>query len=162
MDPELDRAYRATRYEVTGANGAFVLRVDQPNAELAAQHAAAGVSCSVFLTACNPRSTVLTDAENARRNAALLLRLQAGGWPHLPAATIDPAGRWPVEAGFLVLGLTRAEGMALAAQFGQNAILVAAGEPTPRLVWCTPPATGPGSSAGSDRPAGPGTGPSGS
>lgn len=161
MDPELDRVYRATRYRVAGPGGDFFLIVDQPSAALAELHAAAGVAGSVYLTAYNPASRILPDAENVSRNQVLGQRLRAGQWRYCAGSTVDPAGRWPAEACFLVLGMAPAEGLALGAEFGQNAILVAEGEATPRLAWCAPAATDPGSSAGSDRPAGPGTGPSG-
>ena len=56
VPPDLLDAYRRTEYRVADGSYAFVLRIDEPSDSLRTCHAAFGVDCSTFITACNPRS----------------------------------------------------------------------------------------------------------
>ena len=74
-----------------------------------------------MLTAHNPGSERLTDAENAERHAALCARLDDLGHPWLPALGTSPAGDWSEES-VAVPGLGRETALALGRQFGQAAV----------------------------------------
>ena len=134
LPPSLLAAYRATRYEVSGATPPFVLCVDEPSAALAACHRAHGVRCSAFVTAWNPGSREAAPAANAAAEAALEQCLRARGHPLLAGRGVDPAGRWPAETSVLALGLARDVACDIARQFGQAGLVCAGDDAVPRLV----------------------------
>jgi hypothetical protein len=162
IDPELIAAYRAAHYEVSadasaGLAATFVLRVDVASPELLDLYHRHDVLQAAYLTACNPHSTVLSDADNRARMDALAqtLRALAGQGParlktrsnlHSPTDSdarsytilqgrgTDPSGAWPGEASVLVLGTGEAEARELGTRFGQNALLHAGADAVPRLV----------------------------
>ena len=77
----------------------------------------------LIVTAWNPDSTILPEADNQARNQLLVAELARSG------ATLWPAVGWDPEAnhhedGFAVSGLTRAEGVTLGARHGQAAVFV--------------------------------------
>jgi len=133
MDRLLE-AYRAARYEVDTGDQRLVLRVDQPSAALARLHQRYAVNCSAFITACNPGSRICSPAENHRAGHALIRQVEQRNLAWLPAAGVDPAGRWPEEPGLLILGLGPSGALPLARQFGQAAIIVNTADATPRLI----------------------------
>lgn len=138
---EFDRVYRATTYqadwpEATGHGVTVIaLRVDAVCPVLDCWLDTVGVRCWAYLTAANPRSVRLSDADNAVRTAALRDRLQPLGPALLTGRSLADDGRWPAEASFLVGGLDREAAIQLAEAFGQNACLTGCrGEPV-GLCW---------------------------
>lgn len=121
LTPELVEAYRAADYVVHEPS--LVIRIGEPNAALDALLADAGRAA--FLTAANPGSERRGDEENDRLLASLRKTLEEAGWRCLEGEGRDPAGAWPAEPSFLVLGILRAQALELARRFGQNA-----------FVWC--------------------------
>jgi len=91
------RAYRKARYRVF-TEPPLTLRVGEPNARLARVHRQYGVTCSAFVTACNPRGEMGTDGENHARQQALAVNLDQKGHARLTGIGEDPAGEWPGEA----------------------------------------------------------------
>ncbi len=134
LPPALLAAYRATRYEVTGATPPFALCVDEPSAALAACQRAHGVRCSAFITAWNPGSRAASAAANAAAGAALQQCLRARGHVLIAGRGVDPAGQWPAEEGVLVPGLERDAACEIARQFGQAGLVCAGDDAVPRLV----------------------------
>lgn len=89
-----------------------------------------------IITACNPRSRLLSDEENATRNAALAQELRARGHEVLSADGSAPDGSWQ-EPGFAVVDADPGEILALARRFEQLAVF----ELTPtelRVRWTEP------------------------
>lgn len=72
------------------------------------------------ITACNPRSVQLSDAENAARHAALHSDLVAVGMPFVETLGREAAGDWR-EPGYVVPGLAEELATALAERYEQNA-----------------------------------------
>ena len=134
LPPALLAAYRATRYEVTGATPPFVLRVDEPSPALADCHRAHGVRCSAFVTAWNPGSREASATANAAAERALEQCLRARGHALIAGRGVDPAGRWPAEESVLVPGLERDAACEIARQFGQAGLVCAGDDAVPRLV----------------------------
>ena len=135
-DAGLDAAYRRTHYEITLPGGEpLVLRVDVANPALQLIHASCRVGCSAFLTAWNPRSLQRPAALNAAANAELRARLGAQGLECWPGRGRDPDNAWPAEESLFVPGLELQAACALARHYGQNAIVHAAEDAVPRLVW---------------------------
>jgi hypothetical protein len=115
--PELLDAYGSTLIEVKLP--AFTWSVDPreegvaPPAELAPE--------AWVITACNPRSQVLSEAENQVRNRELRQLLEARGVRIFEAEGRSVDGSWR-EASFAVVGLKASEIEALAMHFDQNAV----------------------------------------
>lgn len=113
-DDALLNAYRTTSWRIRSPAGTLVLRIAEPFPRR-------GLG---IITACNPASTLRSRTENRDANRRLLHRLQHSGGRFCVTSARGSgpdAGRWR-EPGFAVeLGLT--ELAALAAEFGQNAIV---------------------------------------
>ena len=134
MRADLLEAYRRTEYRVDDCGCAFVLRIDEPSEALRECHEAFGVTCSVFLTAWNPRSTPTPRGQNEAAMARLEQELRAMGYRWLRGEGIDPGGEWPGEPSVLVLGIDEAAAIDLAQRFDQSAIVWSGADGTPRLV----------------------------
>lgn len=136
MDAELLAAYQRTEYRVRDGAYAFVMRVEEPSPLLQACQESFGVTCSAFLTACNPHSTPTPRDVNEAAMARLEQDLAGMGLRWLRGMGVDPAGDWPGEPSLLVLGLDQPAGVALARRLAQNAIVCAAADAVPHLVIC--------------------------
>ena len=135
-NPVLKQAYERTTYWVFPApHQRFALRCGEASAALDLLLTAAQCRHWAFISACNPQSAQLTEAENSARMAQLATAVEQGGWACLPALGEGAAGDWPPEESLLVLGIQAAEALALARHFDQAALLLGTlGEPV-RLVW---------------------------
>jgi len=119
----LEAAYRGAVYRVAAPAGGIVLSVDERSAGLDARLDAEGVSVAAFVSAANPGSVPLSDAENRARHLRLLERVAASGRSTLPGVSSASDGGW-TEASLLVFGIEEEEALELAREFGQAAILV--------------------------------------
>jgi len=126
---ELEAAYLGTDYRVEDfPAGPFTVRVGEASAELA------GLDWA-FVTACNPRSLLLSDEENTRRMADLETTVRQAGWRYYRGHGVGKDRRWPPEPSLLIVDIEESEAVGLARHFGQNAIVAGRpGEPA-RLVW---------------------------
>lgn len=131
--PATVAAYRETIFEVA-ADELCALRIDVANDVLARWHARHRVTCSAFVTACNPGSEALDAATNAARHRALGDELRQRGLSICEGAGRHPSNGWPPEASWLVFGLSFAAACDLGRAWGQNAIVHAGAEAVPRLV----------------------------
>lgn len=134
VTPTLIAAYRATLYCVNGVSPPFLLRIDEPSADLDACQRAAGVECSAFLTAWNPASQLQSPADNAVAQARLEASLRTSGYRLIEGLGLDPTGQWEGEESFLVLGMPRAAACEVGLEFGQNGCVWADRDAVPRLV----------------------------
>lgn len=127
LSPDLLASYRGTVYWVETPQRCFPLRIGRRHPEFDAFLTEQGVGEWAFLTACNPRSELLAPAENRRRNSELGLALSVR--LHWPGLGVGFRGDWFPEASFCA-AISESEGLALARQFGQHAIVVGRrGEP---------------------------------
>lgn len=129
-------AYAASHYRVLLDTGHANIRIGQPlPAEVQALLERHGATRAAFLSACNPRSTVLSPDENAQRHRALLAALASHGVASVPGTGHDPHEIWPPEDSVLAIGLPHVKARALAERFAQFAwVDVASGAPA-RLVF---------------------------
>jgi hypothetical protein len=127
------QAYLETEYRVYGASPT-VLRVGVANPALAGIHLAYDVGCSAFVTACNPFSQALDDAENVARQAALAEELVRRGLRFIDGVGQHPGNGWPGEASFLVLGVSVEDARELGSLFQQNAVVWSGKDSRPDLV----------------------------
>lgn len=88
-----------------------------------------------FVTAWNPRAELCDRRENARANVALFMALQGDGHPTVSATAQPRTGDWPVEPGFVVVGVTRDEAVTYARRYGQLACVFGEVGGPAELVW---------------------------
>jgi Protein of unknown function (DUF3293) len=135
-DPDLDAVYRNTDYRVLEPPAEpFVIRIGEPSPEA---DRVLVICCRkewAFITACNPGSQRLPDAENAHRLNELQAVCLFHGWLHFVGVGEGRDGTWPPEPSFFVAGIPEQDAIRVARHFGQNAFVAGrAGEPA-RLVW---------------------------
>jgi hypothetical protein len=132
---QLDAAYRATTYVVDLPASTLRLRIDEPCPALDDVLEDYGCAAWAFISACNPGSLALSASENATRHARLIEAVnQLGLQWHEGKGVADTPG-WPAEASLLILGISHGEALALAARFGQNAIVFGAPREAVRLEY---------------------------
>jgi hypothetical protein len=139
LDDALIAAYRATDYVLLrnerGSEAEVTLKIGTPNPAFDRILAARGATTAAIVTACNPRSVVLPDAENRTRHAQLVAILEARGFDYTIGEGRDPNGLWPAEVGCVVFGIAVETGLALARAFDQNAIVFVAAGRAPELAY---------------------------
>ena len=116
-------AFRATTYRVYAPNADLNLRVGQANPSLDALLDRTAHTRWTYLTAFNPGGQMRDEPENIVAQKKLLDVLIKGSWIFYPGETTADDGQWPPEPSFLVLGMARSDGVALAQKFAQAAIL---------------------------------------
>jgi hypothetical protein len=133
IDPETLAAYRETEYCVMG-DQPFVLRVGQHCPQLLSAHRQYGASSSAFITACNPLSQALSEADNAERQDRLAAELRARDLVFHLGIGQHPSNCWPGEPSYLIFGLSLEAAKALGNKFDQNAIVWAGEDGMPQLI----------------------------
>lgn len=120
----LRAAYEATNYDVETVDGTETLRVGQPVPErLLALHP--GWTRLAVITAYNPFSRKLWDADNAARHQRLLRTVTAAVHAALPAVGLGDSDDWAPEISLAILDPSDDELDDWMVEFGQNAIVVA-------------------------------------
>jgi hypothetical protein len=133
IDQNLIQAFRDTHYRVDTVPP-FVLKVGVPSEALRQLYSQYWSDCAAFITACNPFSRSLSDAENTARQAALLCELTGRSLKFINGVGLDSQGNWPGEASFLVLGLSLEATRVLARKYEQNAVVWCDKDAVPELV----------------------------
>jgi hypothetical protein len=133
LDPDLVQAYRDAVYEIH-AETAIRLKVSEYSHPLEDLHMKYQCTTSALITACNPRSQILSAAENETRMLALSEAVEKLGYRYLPALGRDPTGNWPDEPSLWIAGLTKNEAGNLAHRFEQNGFLWMDENATPQLI----------------------------
>jgi hypothetical protein len=126
--------YRRTEYHVDFPGAPFMLRIETPSADLAALLAREKVSSAAFMTAYNPYSRKVTEAENRAANERLRRELDEAEFEVLPARAVNPLGDWPVEESFLIVGMEQPLAEEFGRRYEQNAIVFAGKDSVPRLL----------------------------
>ncbi len=133
IEPYTIQAYRETAYGIAG-DQPFDMHIDVISAELTALHAAHGVTCSAFITACNPFSRFLDAQSNQSRHDQLRRELERRELALIEGAGEHPANGWPEEASFLVLGISLEDASEIGRQFEQNGIVWSDANARPQLI----------------------------
>tara|TARA_B100000929_G_scaffold289564_1_gene280535 strand:+ start:426 stop:857 length:432 start_codon:yes stop_codon:yes gene_type:complete len=134
-DTSLTQAFTATIYRV--AMGRMIdLYVGEPPPAAIIDWCTriADISDGWIITADNPGASIHPSTENRSRTAALDGELAEANIASLATCHIDPAARWPDEYGRLIATGDTAFVHALAARFGQAAVVHVAHDRC-RLVW---------------------------
>jgi hypothetical protein len=131
MDKELFEAYRSTLYQVN--DPLIQILIGQqcgPIDALLQQH---NCSTYAFITAWNPFSNLLSDAENENRNQLLYNEL-IGKFLLFQGQGIGQDPKWKPEESFLVLGIDECTAIEVGKKFEQNAIVFGTYREQPRLL----------------------------
>lgn len=132
---ELLALYRRTHYDVTLPDGnTATLRIGASPPPPVAGWIGAD-AFAVYLTACNPHSLPLPDADNARRMSELRACLQREGGRWLEGEGSIPGEPWR-EPSLLVAGIALERVDRIARDFGQNASVIVRPAALARLRWC--------------------------
>lgn len=123
IHPSLVRAYRRARYEVFLPDSTISVGIGQASRDIGDLMQQAGTDTAALLTACNPKSRVVSDEENRQATAALQSAIASGGWQGIATRASAPDGQGPAEAGLLVLGILQHQAESLADRFEQNAFV---------------------------------------
>lgn len=136
---KLDDVYRATTYRVHAPGARRIdLRIGERSAALDGLLEERRATSWAFMTAWNPGSRPLPEAENARRQAGLLALLRERGFEWLAGSGIPAGGDWQPEESVLVLDVDREDAVAIARAFGQAAIVWGVRGGAAELVYCDP------------------------
>ncbi len=92
----------------------------------------------MIVTAYNPRSVVLPDAENQARHRQMTALLEARGYDYALGEGRDPTGHWKAELECVVFAIPVETGLDLARAFDQNAIVFIRHGSAPELVYPEP------------------------
>ncbi|MFH1661249.1 MAG: DUF3293 domain-containing protein [Pseudomonadota bacterium] len=132
---ELEAAYKATTYRVFLPGGVCDLRIGQPCETLRCWLETAGSTEFALITAYNPGGLRADDALNAERQSQLECELLEGNYePYAAQHEADDDG-WATEESCFVPDISREDACALAADFGQNAVVCGGADGVPQLVW---------------------------
>jgi hypothetical protein len=137
LDEKLVAAYAATDYALLGEGEGVVLNIGRAAPEFDAILDRHGAGTAVIVTAYNPRSAVLSDAENQARHRALTDLLRERGLVFQLGEGRDPDGHWKAELECVVYGLSLEAGLAIARAFEQNAIVFIRRGSAPELHYPT-------------------------
>jgi hypothetical protein len=117
---ELESAYRQTLYCVPSLDLCF--EIDQASAKLLELAGRLGFQAWAFITACNPRSEALSEAENNVRMRELEAYLFEGGFTYYRAVGTSANGEWS-EPSVFVLGMDASTAVSIGNHWGQMAVV---------------------------------------
>lgn len=123
IDAALIAAYRMTNYVVFEDRRETIIRVGDIDSEVDALFHRHGAGRGTIITAWNPQSIVLSDAENAMREAELWRWIADRQLLALPVEGRDPSGSWESEQSCLIFDIAVDVVEALARHYDQNAIV---------------------------------------
>lgn len=132
---ELEAAYKATTYRVFLPSGMCELRIGEPNETLRCWLETADCDSFALITAHNPGGEPADDARNAERQSQLECELLEGNYEPYAAQHEADSGAWPDEESCFVPDISVEDACALAADFGQNAVVCGGPDGVPQLVW---------------------------
>ncbi|MCX8211932.1 MAG: DUF3293 domain-containing protein [Lewinella sp.] len=131
FDEELHAAYLTTKYTC----GRYALKIGRSHPDFDDFLVREDFSTYVFITAWNPRSKALSEAENLARGQKLQLRLKELGLVFMPAAAHDPSEKWAVEKGVFIFNAGTEVVLKLATIWEQNAVVIGVRGGIPELRW---------------------------
>jgi hypothetical protein len=132
---DLEIAYKATTYRVFLPGGICELRIGQPCETLRCWLEASSSKEFALITAHNPGGLSADEASNAERQSQLECDLLEGNYEPYAAQHEADAGGWPIEESCFVPDILVEDACALAADYGQNAVICGGADGIPHLIW---------------------------
>ena len=133
ISKELWQAYLETDFKVFAENS-FTMKVGQYSSELNSIIKKSKYSSAAFITAYNPYSQQLSDAENVARQEQLKIEIAKRGLTTIEGIGQHPSNQWPGEPSLLIIGLSKAAAATLASQLEQNAFVWSDETSIPQLI----------------------------
>lgn len=134
IDQELLNAYKQAVYSINSP--AIVFKIGIKNTALSNLLSDYQSSCAYFITAYNPKSVLLSKAENQQRHQKLKQVLKQGNFAFLEGQGADEQKKWPAEKSFLVFNTSKDKMLQLAHTFEQNAIVSICEQGIAQLLLC--------------------------
>ncbi|SEM73012.1 DUF3293 domain-containing protein [Nitrosomonas marina] len=125
--------YRLADYRVGSGTDAFIMHIDRYSAPMNKLMTAKQVSNAAIITAYNPLGRRQSAQNNREAHVTLQGALDRRAVCLIESTNLDPAGTWPDETGFCVLGVRFETVCALGLRFRQNAIVWIHNDAVPRL-----------------------------
>ncbi|WP_090657975.1 DUF3293 domain-containing protein [Nitrosomonas marina] len=125
--------YRLADYRVGAGTDAFIMHIDRYSAPINKLMRAKQVSNAAIITAFNPLGRIQSAQNNRKAHLILQRALGRCAVCLIESTSLDPAGTWPDETGFCVLGTSFETVCALGLRFRQNAIVWIDYDAVPRL-----------------------------
>jgi hypothetical protein len=132
---ELDLAYRATTYRVYLPSGVVELRLGQASQQLGSWLKGEGASSYAIISGFNPHNTLASAEQNAEYQSELECVLIEGNYEPYTGENIPDDANAPLEESCFVADIELEDAVALAEDFGQNAIVFGRGDEAPDLIW---------------------------
>jgi len=123
IEADLLAAYQRTDYALFEDDQETIARIGKADPAIDKLLQRHGAERGTIITAWNPESVVLTQAENAVRETELWNWIGAQKLFALAAEGRDPTGEWLPEQSCLIFDIAADAAEALGRQYGQNAIV---------------------------------------
>ena len=133
---DLWHAYEQTQFYVRECTSELCIRIGSHHGQLDKLLHKQRCDNWSYITASNPASELLSDAQNTGRNQELEALLRSQDLVFYRGEGVGSDASWPAEASFLILGISREAAMQLGRQFGQNAIVCGKRGEASELVDC--------------------------
>jgi hypothetical protein len=127
-------AYGATHYRVCDGVQNFTLQIGKYSQELADLFRQSNTVSALFITADNPFSEAVSEAENAANHRILGEHLRCLVVAVHEGAGQDAQGQWPAEGSYLALGISLPQASALGIEYRQNAVVWIDEDAIPQLI----------------------------
>ncbi len=128
-----------TRYEVDVPDlGSVALAIGQPNPAIDDVLRRYQADAYAYLTAYNPQSTTLSDAENQQRHEELCRVLSEAGYAYLTGKAVPESDAWQPETCVFVPGMTRARVREVCERYRQDGAVVGELGSAPKLLFTDP------------------------
>ena len=134
---ELLKSYHATIY-TTNTPNAFHIKIGERNTALNEYLAANKFESWAYITAENPFSKKLIEAENNVRNEKLEKEINQKGFSYLAGKGIPESMEWTPENSFLILNISLNQARMMARDYHQNAFVFGSLTVTPELIILMP------------------------
>ncbi|MDN3652692.1 DUF3293 domain-containing protein [Thalassotalea ponticola] len=121
MDNQLLNAYLQTDYIIDDEIGLWVMNIGQKEPTLSRYLHRFDQPTAAFLTAYNPMSKRLTEAQNEQRHKQLIASLNKQNMKYLTGYGAGKDDSWPAEKSVFILNITKQQADQLALEFEQAA-----------------------------------------
>jgi hypothetical protein len=132
---ELELAYRATTYRVYLPGGVLDLRIGQACEKLGTWLKGEGASSYAIISGFNPDNCLAMAEQNAEYQSQLECELIEGNYEPYTGENIPDEANAPLEESCFVADIELEDAVALAEDFGQNAIVFGRLGEAPDLIW---------------------------
>ncbi len=123
IDADLLAAYQRTDYAIFEDEAETIVNIGRQDAAIDSLLQRHGARSGSIITAWNPHSIILSDEENALREAALWRWVCEHQHFALMAEGRDPTGTWQSEQSCLIFDIAADVATMLGRHYGQNAIV---------------------------------------